>query len=60
MLTKMSVQVRGSQTKKALRLRRSEQKALSGVRIIVPKPPTEERALAVSLVYPRPLMIVGM
>jgi hypothetical protein len=58
MLTKMSVQV--SQTKKALRLRRSEPKALSGVRIIVPKPPTEERALAVSLVYPKPLMIVGM
>ena len=50
MLIKMSVHVRGSQTKKALLLKKSEPKALSGVRMIVPKPPTEERALAVSLV----------
>ena len=49
-LIKMSVQVRGSQTKKPLLLVRSDPKALSGVSIIVPKPPTEESALAVSLV----------
>lgn len=50
MLIKISVHVRGSQTKRALLLVRSDPNALSGVSRMVPKPPTEESALAVSLV----------
>ena len=59
MLFRMRVHVRGSKTKNAGWLVRSEPTVLKGVRIIVRKPLTEERALAVGLVYPM-LVIMGM